>query len=73
MWALQCREVTLEEESFRRAFICASSGEVSEVLCCILNNLYCHVSAQNRRLLMSVVGSAGRGDRRVVMRVEGYS
>ena len=31
MWALQCREVTLEEESLRRAFIGASSVEVSQV------------------------------------------
>ena len=33
MWALQCREVTLEEESLRRAFIGASSVEVSQVFC----------------------------------------
>ena len=31
MWALQCREVTLEDESLRRAFIGASSVEVSQV------------------------------------------
>ena len=33
MWALQCREVTLEEESLRRAFIGASSVEVSQMIC----------------------------------------
>ena len=33
MWALQCREVTLEDESLRRAFIGASSVEVSQVFC----------------------------------------
>ena len=33
MWALQCREVTLEDEDLRRAFIGASSVEVSQVLC----------------------------------------
>ena len=33
MWALQCREVTLEEEDLRRAFIGASSVEVSPVFC----------------------------------------
>ena len=31
MWALQCREVTLEDEDLRRAFIGASSVEVSQV------------------------------------------
>ena len=33
MWALQCREVTLEDEDLRRAFIGASSVEVSQVFC----------------------------------------